>query len=113
MLIAPIPTAGPILGNLWFAQLRSAKHVASNVSDEPGLAPGHNASTGSSTRYAPTAATRLTAQGLVKWPSSIPDTTRLPGNSRLSLTPPMITPPVVLNLGNMGIPCVQISGLRL
>src|SRR5439155_27341650 len=70
MLIAPIPTAGPTPGNLWFAPLRSAKHAASNVSAEPGLAPVHSASTDSSTRSAPTAATRLTtAQGLVKWPS--------------------------------------------
>src|ERR1700736_5094953 len=70
MLIAPIPTAGPTPGNLWCAPLRSAKHAASNVSAEPGLAPVHSASTDSSTRSAPTAATRLTtAQGLVKWPS--------------------------------------------
>src|ERR1700693_1895943 len=70
MLIAPIPTAGPTPGNLWFAPLRSAKHAASNVWAEPGLAPVHSASTDSSTRSAPTAANRLTtAQGLVKWPS--------------------------------------------
>jgi hypothetical protein len=30
----------------------------------------------------------------------------LPGNMRLSLTPPSIAPPRHLNLGNLGIPCV-------
>src|SRR5438445_6123217 len=83
ILIAPSPTAGPTPGNLWFAPLRSAKHAASNVSAEPGLAPVHSASTDSSTRSAPTAATRLTtAQGLVKWPSRL----RLPAYQTRSRT---------------------------
>jgi hypothetical protein len=70
-LVAPIPTAGPTPGNLWFAQLLSAKHAASNDSVVRGLAAVLSVSTDSSTHSAPTAVTRLkTAQGLVKWPSS-------------------------------------------
>ncbi len=50
----------------------SAKHGASNDSVEPGSAPVPSVSTASSTPFAPTNVTRLTtAQGLVKWPSTL------------------------------------------
>src|SRR5947209_557337 len=73
MPTAPLPTVGPTPANLWFVPRLSAKHAANNERAERGSARVRNALSVLSTRHVPIDAGRpATAQGFMKWSSSLP-----------------------------------------